>query len=145
MLMRWRPCAVVVLALALGSGTVACGGSGQVGDVVPKSTPELLPPDNRSLAPAAGAGASSADADDTPSTGPTGAAGADSADTAPTSGAGAAAAGTAPATPTASTPPVATTTPAATPTTPANPAETGGADAGGFSTFCKDNPGACPE
>jgi len=37
--------ALGVLALALGVGLGGCGGSAKVSDVVPKSTPELTPPE----------------------------------------------------------------------------------------------------
>jgi hypothetical protein len=147
-----RAAAALLITLALGAGLSACGGSDTVGDVVPASTPALVPPTNTQLAPAAGsaAGANAAatgTGTDTTSTDTT------STDaTTPDTSAGTATPDAGTATPdTSATPDTgggATATPdagTADPGTAAGGDTGGGADAGGFSTFCKDNPGACPD
>ncbi len=154
---------VLLSCLLVAGGAAGCGGSDVVGDVVPKSTPEIIPPalelaDLPASDDPADTGASGA----TGATGTTGdddAAASDDAAAVPDTGSGTAApaattqapAAQAPATPAPTTPAPAPATGGAgtaddTPAAgggAAPDANTGGATPGGLSDFCTQNPGAC--
>jgi hypothetical protein len=128
--MSSRRAALGLACVALSGVAVgACGGSNDYVDSVPKSTPDLTVPGN-------GAGLPAAQTTSTTSTTGT--------TTTPTTTTGTSTP-TGGVTPTTSTPsqstggtPSATTTPTQTSTS-----NSGGTPAGGFSDFCKQNPGAC--
>jgi hypothetical protein len=113
--------------VALSGGALgACGGSDALVDSVPKSTPDLTVPNDAAGLPSVQTTATTATTDTT-ATGTT--------------------TGAAPVTPTTQAAPAPQTnvapsggTPTPTQTTPSN---SGGTPAGGFSDFCKQNPGAC--
>lgn len=134
-----RPVAALALSALLATGVAACGGDdSETSDIVPRSTPDLVAPEETGLPPARTAADDGTDT--TTSTTET--------TTTPADGAG-----SAPATP----------TPA--PAQPqqnapqsggqqAPPAQTqqqqqqqqdDGGNSGGFSDFCAENPGACPD
>jgi len=126
-----RRLTAVLLAFVAATGVSACGGSDKVSDMIPKETPELVPAGEGSGTLTA---ATSADATtDTTSTTDTTDTTTDATTAAPTTS------GTAPA-------PAATAAPQDTGGTAAP--QTGGTtgsttEAGGFSDFCTQNPGAC--
>lgn len=128
--MSSRRSALVLGLVALSGGALgACGGGGAFVDSVPKSTPDLTVPSNAAGLPAVSTTSTTATTDTTATT------------TTPT--------GTSsPVTPsqpstttpaTGGTPSGGTQTTQTTQTTP----NSGGTPAGGFSDFCKQNPGAC--
>jgi hypothetical protein len=125
--MSTRRAALVLGVVALSGGALgACGGSDTLVDSVPKSTPDLTVPNDAAGLPAVQTTATTATTDTT-ATGTT--------------------TGAAPVTPTTQAAPAPQTnaaptggTPTPTQTTPSN---SGGTPAGGFSDFCKQNPGAC--
>jgi hypothetical protein len=125
--MSTRRAALVLGVVALSGGALgACGGSDTLVDSVPKSTPDLTVPNDSAGLPAVQTTATTATTTDTTATGTT--------------------TGAAPVTPTQATPAPQTNaapsggTPTPTQTTASNG---GGTPAGGFSDFCKQNPGAC--
>jgi hypothetical protein len=118
-----RSALVLALCAGLGTGVAACGGGNDdATDIVPKSVPDITVSDT-SLpnAPARSSTTSTTDTTDTTSTTDT------------TAGAAAP----------AQTPAPAPSTPQ-TGGTPATGTTTSGANSGGFSDFCQQNPGACP-
>jgi hypothetical protein len=121
--MSSRRAALVLACAALSGGALgACGGSDAFVDSVPKSAPDLTVPSN-------GAGLPPAQTTSTTSTTPT-----TTTPTTTTSGTAA------PVTPTTQATPAPTGgTPSGGATTPAQTTNT----TGGFSDFCKQNPGAC--
>ena len=131
----------LVTGIVLAVGVAACGGGNDSADVVPKTTPAITPPSGGDLAPNGSGGASSSSSSTTSTTDTTTT---DTTATTPdTSGTGSGAAGTGgtSATPQTTTPQTGGTSGTPQTNTSANP---GGASAGGFSDFCKQNPGACP-
>ncbi len=140
--------ALLIAALATFAlvGAAGCGGDDESAFATPETTPDLTVPS----APAAEADA--AEDDETSTTSTTSTTGDEDADTGDTGGT---AAGDAPAA-SGGTPATQTPTPApapapapddtggtAQPEPQAPPEETGGAEAGGTSDFCAENPGAC--
>jgi hypothetical protein len=120
-----RATLVIALCAGLSTGLVACGDSAdETSDIVPESVPELTVPPDTGL-PAA---PDRTDTTDTTST----------TDTTATTTTQAA-----PAAPAAPTPAPATSTPQTGGTAPQQQQDDG-ADSGGFSDFCQQNPGACP-
>ena len=135
-----RPATALAISVLLATGVAACGGDpSESSDVVPRSTPELVAPEDTGLPPATG----SSDESTRTSTSTT-----STTETTPEDGTAAE--------------PAAPVTPAPTPAQPtpaapeaggqqAPPAQTqeqqgeGGGNSGGFSDFCAENPGACPE
>ena len=124
--------AAIATSAVLALGLAACGGDDEeFSDVVPRSVPEVTVGENTGLpeAPAAD------DDEKTDTTSTT--------DTTDTTSTGAA--------PSTQAAPAAPTTTQAAPQTGGTPAQTtpqqqgnDGADSGGFSDFCAQNPGACP-
>ncbi|WP_205697577.1 hypothetical protein [Conexibacter sp. SYSU D00693] len=143
-----RPVATLLISAALAAGLSACGGGGSdVSDVVPRTAPDLIAPEDTGL-PEATASANGEDQTSTTSTTSTTETTPDDA----TSDSGAAAGGggtgggstAAPQTQTPAAPQ--TQTPAPAQTTPQQSSTTqSGAGSGGFSDFCAQNPGACPD
>lgn len=142
-----RRLTALLLALAATGGLAACGGGEEVGDVVPRETPELLPPGEGSIETPEGAADGTATTSTTETT--------DTVEDAPASAApppttggggggdtGAAAPAPAPAQPAPQPAPESGGTAAPDPN--AQPAPDGG-QTGGFSDFCAQNPGACGE
>lgn len=137
--------AALLSVLALAAGVSACGSDDAQLDAQPRTTPDLIAPEDVTLAePSTG---TTPDGSSTTSTTGTAATPA----TPPADGSGGAAAPADPATPAPSGGTPAPATPA--PSTGNNGAGTGGAqeepqgggnaDPGGFSDFCAQNPGAC--
>jgi hypothetical protein len=137
-----RPAAALALCIVLAGGVSACGGDEESSDVIPKSTPDLVAPANASLGAAttrddeAGSGTSTTSTTSTTQTG-----------TAPAQGTTTQQAPAAPAQTTpAEAPPEGTGGAGATTTPPSGGTDTTtGGGSGGFSDFCQQNPGACPE
>ena len=138
-----RRAIALMLALAASGGLVACDGGESVGDVVPRETPELLPPgEGTTEVPDAESGdtstTSTTDTTDTTEDAP-------DATAAPSTGAGDAATpapAPAPAAPAPQAAPESGGTAAPDPNAQAAPE---GGQTGGFSDFCAQNPGACGE
>jgi len=121
--MRPRALAPLLIVAVLCAAVVAgCGGTDVSSDAIPKTTPELTVPSNDTSLAA-------------PQTSTT------STTTTPTTTSTTPATGGATATPTQTTPATGGAPAGGTTTTPPN---TGGASPGGFSNFCRQNPGACP-
>jgi hypothetical protein len=132
--MSSRRAALVLACVAVSGGALgACGGSNDYIDSVPKSTPDLTVPSNGTGLPPPQT-TSTTSTTDTTATTPT------PSSTSPGTGGTAVTRSTAaPSQSTGGTPSGGTTT-TPTQTTPSN---SGGTPAGGFSDFCKQNPGAC--
>jgi hypothetical protein len=130
--MSSRRAALVLACAALSGGALgACGGSNDYIDSVPKSTPDLTVPSNGTgLPPAQTTSTTSTTATTTTPTTTSGTSSPTGGTVTPST--------TAPSQSTGGTPSGGTTTP--TQTTTSN---SGGTPAGGFSDFCKQNPGAC--
>ena len=139
--MRRPATALAVLAL-LSTGLAACGGdASETSDIVPRSTPDLVAPENTGLPPATGGGDDEDAGTSTSTTSTT--------ETTP-EGTDTSAAPVTPATPTPATPapqeaPEAGGQQAPAQTQPPEGGGTSGGNSGGFSDFCAENPGACPE
>jgi hypothetical protein len=122
----------LVLTLALAGFAAGCGGDDVVGDVVPRSTPELTAPPDSEI----GSGSATTNTTTTDTTATT---------TAPSG----TAAPTTPAAPTQTAPQTGGAAPQPGGTgggTGGGAApDTGGASPGAFSEFCRQNPGACPD
>lgn len=133
-----RPLTALAVAVALTGTLSACGGDDtEFSDVVPETTPALVAPEDTGL-PAAPSQDENTSTTTTSTT-----------ETTPTDTTGAAGSGTAtpaPVTPQQSTPQQSapqsggTATPGTT-----QQEQQGGGNSGGFSDFCAQNPGACPD
>lgn len=127
-----RAALVLTFAALSGAALGACGSDKSYVDSVPKSTPDLTVPSN-------GAGLPPAQTTSTTATTATTTTPTTTGDATTTSSSGGTAPSTsAPAQSTGGTPPSDTTTQTQTSTS-----NSGGTPAGGFSDFCKQNPGAC--
>ncbi len=134
-----RHAAALALTALLATGLTACGGGDDMSDVVPRSTPDLVAPEDSGLPPASTNGGDERTSTSTTSTTET-----TPEDSATDGGAATPAAPATPAEPQAETPP-AGGQPAPTETQAGGGTTTGGGNSGGFSDFCAENPGACPE
>jgi hypothetical protein len=130
--MSSRRAALVLACVAVSGGALgACGGGNDYIDSVPKSTPDLTVPSN-------GAGLPPAQTTSTTSTTSTSTTPTTTSGTSTGTGGTVTPSTTAPSQSTGGTPSGGATTPTQTSTS-----NSGGTPAGGFSDFCKQNPGAC--
>ena len=145
-----RPVLALACAVCLAGGLSACGGSGDVHDVVPKTTPDLVAPENASLPAAAGnSDQSSATPSTTASTATPSSTGASSGTGGTTAGTGGTSSGASSGGTSAGTTGTGGTSGGTTGGTTGGGTSggTGGTsttNSGGFSDFCQQNPGACP-
>lgn len=137
-----RRLAAGLLAVIASVALAACGGSNQVGDVVPRETPELTPPGGGTATlPATSGGSATTTATTTTSTADTTASGS-SGTPAPTTG-GSTATPAPAATPAPQSSSGGTAAPQTGDSTGGTTTGGGTGEAGGFSDFCTQNPGAC--
>ena len=130
--MSSRRAALVLACVAVSGGALgACGGDTTYVDSVPKSTPDLTVPSNGAGLPAQTTSTTSTTSTTTTPTTTTGTASTSTGTLAPST--------TAPSQSTGGTSPSTGTTTQ----TQTSTSNSGGTPAGGFSDFCKQNPGAC--